>query len=69
MFIANIRTGLQIFELDAYNYQSLSVSLSVHLHKYSNSMATTIELNKTLQQTSNSTLDSINLCTSLRNFK
>jgi hypothetical protein len=46
MFIANIQTLLQIFELYGYNYQSLSVSLSIHLRKYSNWMAITIKLNK-----------------------
>ena len=46
MFVANIQTLLQIFELYGYNYQSLSVSLSIHLRKYSNWMAITIKLNK-----------------------
>ncbi len=46
MFIANILTRSQIFKLDGYNYGSLSVSLSVHICKYLNSMAITIKLNK-----------------------
>ena len=41
MFIANIRTRSEIFELDGYNYRSQVLDI-VYLRKYLNSMALTI---------------------------
>jgi len=68
MFVANIRTRSEIFKLDGYTIDRKVLDI-FHLCKYSNPMARTIELNKKLRSTLNSTLDSINLSMSLRKLK
>ncbi len=62
MFIANIQTWSEIFELDHKYSNSVVTTINlyvldiVHLRKYSNSMATIIELDSYNYQTQQKTM-------------